>query len=136
MLFLGFFLSYVQSILLLSSLTHPPSQCTSLLSELFEKMFDHDPPQMTSEGLLNGFQPAFECAADLAMDFPRIYDVFGELLARCLAKEHINFQLLKGALVPLKSVDKAGVVMCAVSTTILSYLKSDLERVKKNCFMT
>ena len=59
-------------------------------------MFDHDPPQMTSDGLMHGFQPAFESAADLAMDFPRIYDVFGELLAKSLAKEHINFKVKQG----------------------------------------
>ncbi|XP_063678716.1 eukaryotic translation initiation factor 4 gamma 3-like isoform X3 [Bolinopsis microptera] len=93
-----------------------------LLGELFPALFQEDPPLMTADGLLSGFQPAFEVAQDLAIDVPAVYANFGKLLGQTFAKGHLTFKVIKGALGPLRASDKAGLVMCEIIKNALENL--------------
>jgi len=97
-------------------------KCLRLLGELFPALFEEDPPLMTADGLLTGFQPGFEVAQDLAIDVPAIYANFGKLLGPTFAKGHLTFKVIKGALGPLKESDKAGLVMCEIIKSALDVL--------------
>jgi len=93
-----------------------------LLGELFPALFQEDPPLMTADGLLTGFQPVFEVAQDLAIDVPAVYANFGKLLGQTFAKGHLSFKVIKGALAPLRESDKAGLVMCEIIKNALEVL--------------